>query len=119
MCGFCLTDWFMLIIWKLGCAFYSHKDNSTLNKYNRFVSSEVFFGAGKVYLLVLVGRDCGELRLREREGVHPLSRQRLDLGQVEPRVVADDVHARFVLVHGLQDDLGQKNDVANKSSTGK
>lgn len=40
--------------------------------------------------------------------MHPFSRQRLDLRQVEPRVVPDNVHAWFVLVHGLQDDLGQE-----------
>lgn len=71
------------------------------------------------YLLVLVGRDCGELRLREGERVHPFSRQRLDLRQVEPRVVPDDVNARFVLVHGLQDDLGRETGGVNKAGAGK
>lgn len=37
--------------------------------------------------------------------MHPFSRQRADLRQVHPRVVPDDVHTWFVLVHRLQNDL--------------
>lgn len=31
----------------------------------------------------------------------------------------DDVNARFVLMHGLQDDLGQEMDGGKKASAGK
>lgn len=64
--------------------------------------------SGGAHLLVLVGCDCGELGLREGEAVYALSRQRLDLGQIQPRVVADDVNPGLVLVHRLQDDLEEE-----------
>lgn len=54
-----------------------------------------------LYLLVLVGRDCGEFGLWEGEAVHSLGRERLNLQQVHPRVVLDDVHTWLVFMHGL------------------
>lgn len=72
-----------------------------------------------MYLLVLVGCDCGKLRLGERESLYSVGRQRLDLRQVEPRVMPDDVNTRFVLMHRLQDDLGREIDGVKKVSTGK
>lgn len=68
------------------------------------------------YLLVLVGCDCGELGLWEGETVHSFGRQRLDLRQVHPRVVLDDVNPWFVFVHGLQDDLDQRHGGVNRES---
>lgn len=60
------------------------------------------------YLLILIGCDCGELRLRKGEAVHSFSGQRLDLRQIHPRVVLDDVHAGLVFVHRLKDYLDGK-----------
>lgn len=61
-----------------------------------------------MYLLILIGCDCGELRFWEGEAVHSLSRQRLDLGQVHPRVVPDDVHTWLVFMHRLEDNLDEE-----------
>lgn len=60
------------------------------------------------YLLILIGCDCGELRLRKGEAVHSISWQRLDLHQIHPWVVLDDVYAGLVFVHGLKDYLDGK-----------
>ena len=57
------------------------------------------------YLLILIGCDGGELGLGEGKAVHPFSWQRLDLRQVHPRVVPDDVHTWLVLMHRLKNDL--------------
>ena len=66
------------------------------------------------YLLVLVGCDCGEFGLWEGEAVNPLGRQRVDLQQVHPRVMLDDVHTWLVFVHGLKDYLQREGeDVSN------
>lgn len=70
----------------------------------------VFCSVGSVqgfYLLVLIGCDCGELSFWEGEAVHSFSRQRLDLRQIQTRVVPDDVHTRFVFMHRLKDDLNK------------
>lgn len=61
--------------------------------------------SGALYLLVLIGCDCGELRLREGEAVDAVGRQRLDLGEVHARVVMDDVNSWFVFMHRLEDNL--------------
>ena len=60
------------------------------------------------YLLILIGCDGGELCLWEGEAVHSFSRQRPDLGQVNPRVVLDDVHTWLVFMHRLQDYLDEE-----------
>ena len=59
------------------------------------------------YLLILIGCDGGELSFWEGEAVHSVSRQRLDLRQVHPRVVPDDVHSWLVLMHRLKNNLCQ------------
>lgn len=57
-------------------------------------------------LLVLVGSDGGEDRLREAEGLNSFSaRHRLVWRQFAAEVLPDDVDPRLVLVHGVQDDL--------------
>lgn len=69
------------------------------------------------YLLILVGCDCGELSFWEGEAVHSFSRQRLDLWQVHPRVVPDDVHPWLVFMHRLKNYLGgEKKDILNFTS---
>lgn len=62
------------------------------------------------YLLVLVGCDCSEFSLWEGEAVHPLGRQRVDLRQVHPWVMLDDVHSRLVFMHWLKDYLQRARD---------
>lgn len=63
-------------------------------------------GSCSSYLLVLVGGDGGEDGLREAEGLHPLpAGHRLVGGQFAAEVLPDDVDARLILVHGVEDDL--------------
>lgn len=58
------------------------------------------------YLLVLVGSDGGEDGLREAEGLDSLpAGHRLVLRQFAAEVLPDDVNARLILVHGVEDDL--------------
>lgn len=58
------------------------------------------------YLLVLVSSDGGEDRLGEAERLDPLpAGHRLVRGQLAAEVLPDDVNARLVLVHGVEDDL--------------
>lgn len=57
-------------------------------------------------LLVLVGGDGGEDGLREAEGLDSLpAGHRLVWRQFAAEVLPDDVNARLVLVHGVEDDL--------------
>lgn len=59
-----------------------------------------------VYLLVLVSGDGGENGLREAEGLDSFTAgHRLVGGQLAAEVLPDDVNARLVLVHGVEDDL--------------
>lgn len=60
--------------------------------------------------MVLVGCDCGEFGLWEGDAVHPLGRQRVDLRQVHPWVMLDDVHTWLVFMHGLKDYLQSGGD---------
>lgn len=58
------------------------------------------------YLLVLVGSDGGEDRLREAEGLHSLpSGHGLIWRQLTAEVLPDDMNSRLILVHGVEDDL--------------
>lgn len=58
------------------------------------------------YLLVLISGDSGEHGLREGEGARALpGRHGSHWGQLLSALLADDVHARLVLVHGVQNDL--------------
>lgn len=62
--------------------------------------------AAATYLLVLVSSDGGEDGLREAEGLDPLpGRHRLVWRQLAAEVLPDDVNARLILVHGVEDDL--------------
>lgn len=63
-----------------------------------------------VYLLVLVSGDGGEDGLGEAEGLDPFpAGHGLVGGQLAAEVLPDDVNARLVLVHGVEDDLvGQR-----------
>lgn len=59
-----------------------------------------------VYLLVLVSGHCGEDGLGEAEGLDSFpAGHRLVGGQLAAEVLPDDVNARLVLVHGVEDDL--------------
>lgn len=74
-----------------------------------FVTMYTVLGSAEgFYLLILIGCDCGELSLWEGEAVHSFSRQRLDLRQVHPRVVLDDVHTGLVFMHRLKDYLDEE-----------
>lgn len=58
------------------------------------------------YLLVLVSGDSSEDRLREAEGLDSLpAGNRLVGRQFAAEVLPDDMNARLVLVHGVEDDL--------------
>lgn len=60
-----------------------------------------------VHLLVLVSGDGGEDGLGEAEGLDPFAAGHgLVGGQLAAEVLPDDVDARLVLVHGVEDDLG-------------
>lgn len=74
-------------------------------------------GIRRLYLLVLVGSDCGEFGLWEGEAVHPLGRQRVDLQKVHPRVMLDDVHTWLVFMHGLKDYLQRGGDDVSNITT--
>lgn len=55
-----------------------------------------------VHLLVLVGGDGGEDRLREAEGLYPLpGGNRLVRRQFTAEVLSDDVNTRLILVHRM------------------
>ena len=70
------------------------------------------------YLLVLVGSDCGEHRLGERERPRALAqRHGPDRGQLLSTLLADHVHARLVFMHGVQYNLnGGKERLVLRSS---
>lgn len=62
-------------------------------------------------LLVLVGGDGGEDGLREAEGLDPLAGGHgFVRGELAAEVLPDHVHARLVLVHGVQDDLQREEE---------
>lgn len=57
---------------------------------------------GVSYLLVLVGRDRGEHRFREGEGLHAVAaRHGLNGRELVTALFTDDVDTRLVLVHGV------------------
>lgn len=74
----------------------------------------------KVYLLVLVSGDGGEDGLREAEGLDSIpAGHRLVGGQLAAEVLPDDMNARLVLVHGVEDDLvGQRERGGVRSESG-
>lgn len=54
------------------------------------------------YLLVLVGRDCGEHCFRKGEGLHTVAgRHGLNGRELIAALLTDDVDTRLVLVHGV------------------
>lgn len=70
-----------------------------------------FRRAQATYLLVLVSSDSGEDRLGEAERLDPLpAGHRLVRGQLAAEVLPDDVNARLVLVHGVEDDLNGRRE---------
>lgn len=68
---------------------------------------EMKWGRGqRRYLLVLIGGDGGEHGLWEGEGARALPHwDGSDGGELLAALLADDVDAGLVLVHGVQDDL--------------
>lgn len=63
---------------------------------------------GQLYLLILVSCHCGEFSFFKGERFNPFSWQGLNPGQVNSAVLLHHMHAGLVLMHGLQNYLGEK-----------
>lgn len=69
------------------------------------------------YLLILISCDSGEHGLREGEGARALpGRDGPHWGQLLSALLADDVDARLVLVHGVQNDLSRQREAEKKQT---
>lgn len=70
-------------------------------------------------LLVLIRCDSGEDGLREAEGLDPLpGGDGLVGGQLAAEVLPDDVNARLILVHGVEDDLDTTEELKSDTDIG-
>lgn len=86
-----------------------------MNSVQCWLQEEMWLCRGQLrYLLILIGRDSGEHSLREGEGARALpNRDRSDRGQLLSALLPDDVDARLVLVHGVQNDLSRERERGN------
>lgn len=70
-------------------------------------------------LLVLISCDSGEDGLGEAEGLDPLpGGDGLVGGQLTAEVLPDDVNARLILVHGVEDDLNTTEELKSETDVG-